>query len=315
MSSLKKYLKQWEWPDVRDMRRNNKADPKTCSADFKGRLVVITGATSGIGRLTAHEYAAHGADLLVINRNEEQSKALCEEIREGYRVRCEYRIADYALLSNVKKIGLELLSLERNIDVLIHNAGVYSTTRQFTADNLELVFQVNYLASFILNYMLKDKLKERGNTRIVFVNSEGHRFALSGIHLDDLRWDRHHYSGLVSYGAAKTAQILSMFKFKDHFEGSPVTINAMHPGNVKTNLGENNGRLYRFYKHHFVNPRARNPEISAKALFYLGASKELEGRSGKFFNLTTEEKPAPHARDRNVAEELWKISIELGGLA
>ncbi|MBN2199214.1 MAG: SDR family NAD(P)-dependent oxidoreductase [Candidatus Aminicenantes bacterium] len=312
---MRKYLKQWEWPDVHDMRRNNKADPKECSTDFTGRLAVITGATSGIGRLTAYEYAAHGADLLVVNRNEEQSKALGEEIRDRYRVRCEYRIADYTRISNVKKIGQDLLSLDRHIDVLIHNAGVYSTTRQFTANNMELVFQVNYLASFILNYMLKDKLKERGKTRILLVNSEGHRFALSGIHLDDLRWDRRHYSGLVGYGAAKTAQILSMFKFTECFEGSAVTINAMHPGNVKTSLGENNGRLYRFYKHHVVNARARNPQISAKALFYLGASEELEGISGKFFNLTTEEKPAPHARDRAVAEELWKISIELGGLA
>jgi hypothetical protein len=110
------------------------------------------------------------------------------------------------------------------------------------------------------------------------------------------------------------AQLLAMLKFYEVFEGSGVTINAMHPGNVKTNMGENNGRSYRFFKHLFTNPTLKSPEISAKALYYLGVSKEVEGISGKFFNLTTEEEPAPPALDREVAEDLWNITLELGGL-
>jgi NAD(P)-dependent dehydrogenase (short-subunit alcohol dehydrogenase family) len=311
---VNKYLKQWEWSDVKDMRRNNRADPKECTDDFEGRFVVITGATSGIGYLTAKEYASHGANLLIVNRNENKSKSLCREIRQEYGVDCTYKIADYSRLADAHKIGQELLNLDKDIDVLIHNAGVFSTTRQFTEDGLELVFQVNHLGHFIINYILKDKAKAQGGMRIIFVNSEGHRFALSGIHLDDLRWDKHHYTGLRGYGSAKTAQILSMFKFKEYFEGSTAAINAMHPGNVKTNLGENNGSLYRFYKHKFINPYARDPMISAVALYYLGVSKEIEGVSGKFFNLTTIEKPAPHALDMDTADKLWSLSIELGRL-
>jgi hypothetical protein len=88
----------------------------------------------------------------------------------------------------------------------------------------------------------------------------------------------------------------------------------MHPGDVKSNMGENNGRLYKFFKHHFVNPSSKSPEISAKALYYLGVSKEMNGVSGKFFNLTTEEELAPHAKDKDEVEPLWKISLRLGGL-
>lgn len=311
---MNRYLKQWEWSDVRDMRHNNKAVPKECPDDFQGRFVVISGATSGIGYLTAHTYASRGADLLVINRDEERSRTMCLDIADRYGVECGDRIADYRRLSDVRRLGRELLALERRIDVLIHNAGVYATTRQLTGDGHELVFQVNHLASFTLTYMLKERLKDQGRTRVLYVNSEGHRFALSGLHLDDLRWDRRHFSGLVNYGTAKTAQILTVLKFRDYFRGSSVSINAMHPGNVRTNLGENNGRLYRLFKHRIVNPSARDPQIAATALYYLGVSLDIEGMSGRFFNLTTEEKPAPHALDGEMAEKIWNLSIELGGL-
>lgn len=212
------------------------------------------------------------------------------------------------------KVGYELQDSDIKIDVFIHNAGIYSTKKIMTEDNIELVFQVDYLGSFILNYILKDKLKAQGNTRIIFVNSEGHRFALLGLSLDDIEWEEHHYSGLRSYGKAKTAQLLSMISFNEYFKDSGVSINAMHPGSVKTNMGENNGRTYRFFKHLLIDRAAKSPEISAKALYYLGVSKEINGVSGKFFRLTSEELPSPPALDREVAEELWNLSIKLSGL-
>ncbi len=320
MNYLNKYLKEYfkssfYWRQLGQMRRNKKAEVKECQEDFKENLVVITGATSGIGYCTAREYASHGANLLLINRNEEKSINVCEEIRQDFGVECEYKIADFARISDLKKVGYELLDSDINIDVFIHNAGIYSTKKIFTEDNNELVFQVDYLGSFILNYILKDKLKAQGNTRIIFVNSEGHRFALLGLSLDDLEWEEHHYSGLRSYGKAKTAQLLSMISFNDYFKDSGVSINAMHPGSVKTNMGENNGRTYRFFKHLLIDRAAKSPEISAKALYYLGVSKEMNGVSGKFYRLTAEEKPAPPALDREVAEELWDLSIKLSGLA
>ncbi|UCE11869.1 MAG: SDR family NAD(P)-dependent oxidoreductase [Candidatus Thorarchaeota archaeon] len=309
-----RYLKQYKMSNIIAMMRNNRKEPETCNDDFEGRLVIISGATSGIGYETAREYASHGANLLLINRNEEKSIAVCEEIREGFRVECDYKIANYARLSDVRRIGKELLESDIEIDVLIHNAGVYSTKKVITEDNNELSFQVNYLASFILNYMLKDKLKAGGKTRIILVSSEGHRFAVRGIRLDDLNYENHRHTGLGSYGVAKTAQLLSVIKFVEYFEDSGVTINAVHPGDVKSNMGLNNGRIYRFFKNKIINRTLKSPERSAKALYYLGVSKEVGGISGKFFNLTTEEEPAPPALDRDVAEELWKATIELVGL-
>jgi len=317
MIRVNKYWKEYLYTmptQMWAMRRNKKAEIKECDEDFKKRLVVITGATSGIGYYTARKYALNGANLLLINRNDEKSIIVCDEIRKDFGVECEYKIADFTRISDLKKVGYELLDSDIKIDVLIHNAGVYSTKKIFTEDNIELVFQVDYLGSFILNYILKDKLKAQGNTRIIFVNSEGHRFAILGLSLDDLEWKRHHYSGLRSYGKAKTAQLLSMISFDDYFKNSGVSINAMHPGSVKTNMGENNGPTYRYLKHLFIDRAAKSPEISAKALYYLGVSKEINGVSGKFFRLTSEEEPAPPALDREVAKELWNLSIKLGGL-
>jgi retinol dehydrogenase-13 len=310
----RRYRKQYKWSNIIAMMKGTSKELKVCDDDFTGRLVVITGATSGIGYATAREYASNGANLLLINRNEEKSITLCEEIRQEFQVECDYKIADFSRLSEVRSVGKELLESDLDIDVLIHNAGIYSTKKIITEDDNELVFQVDYLGSFVLNYMLRDKLKAQGKTRIIFVNSEGHRFAVWGIGLHDLKYEKRRHSGLGSYGVAKTAQLLSMIKFAEYFEGSGVTINAMHPGNVKTNTGSNNGRIYRWYKRNLVDRISKDPQISATALYYLGVSKEIEGVSGKFFNLTKEEDPAPPALDREVAEDLWYKSIEMAGL-
>jgi len=312
---LKKYYFEYKWSNIFAMLRNQKLDPAICTDDFNNHLVVITGATSGIGYVTAKKFASRGADILCINRNEDKSKALCETLKRLYNSICTYLIADFTKLSEVRAVAKKLSALERNIDVLIHNAGVYVTKKTFTSNNLEMVFQTNYLSSFILNYYIREKFINQKGGRIIFVNSEAHRFAVSGLHLDDLAWDKHHYSGLKSYGAAKTAQLLSMIKLNEYFAGTGVTVNAMHPGNVKTNSGQNNGQIYKLMKRIFIDRTAKSAEISAEALYYLGVSRKLDNISGKFFNLTTEEEPAPPALDKDAAEELWALSHELGGLA
>jgi retinol dehydrogenase-13 len=309
-----KYFKEYEWSNIFAMIRNNKSDPKICDNTYDGKLVVITGATSGIGYLTARKYASMGADLICVNRNPEKSEALKKEIVGDFDVKCEYIIADLSKLDDIYRVGKELTQLNTEINVLIHNAGIYLTKRETTADGLEKVFVIQYLASFIINYLLMDKLKSQENARIIMVNSEGHRFAVWGLRLDDLNWEKRRYSGLKSYGSAKTAQLLSMIVFVEHFQKTGVSINAMHPGAVKTDTGQENGPFYRWYKRNFIDRTLKSPAISAEALYYLGVSEEMESVSGKFFNLTTEEVPAPPALDREVAYELWEKSLELSGL-
>ena len=309
-----KYFKEYEWSNIFAMIRNNRLDPEICSENFNNKLVVITGATSGIGYYAARKYASRGADLMCINRNLQKSEVLCREIESEYGVRCDYKIADLSNLKEIHQVAEELLKLDTPINVLIHNAGVYLTKRELTPEGLEKVFVVQYLSSFIINYVLMDKLKSQENARIIMVNSEGHRFAAWGLRTDDLNWDKRRYSGLKSYGSAKIAQLLSMIVFDEHFQNTGVTINAVHPGAVKTDTGQENGPVYRWFKRNFIDKTLKSPEISAEALYYLGVSKEIEGFSGKFFNLTTEEEPAPPALDKEVAYDLWEKSLDLGGL-
>jgi short-subunit dehydrogenase len=309
-----KYFKEYESSNIFAMIRNNRLDPKICDDVFANKLVVITGATSGIGYLTARKYASMGADLLCVNRSQDKSEALKAEIESEFNVKCDYIIADLSNLDDVHRVGQELSRATFNIDVLIHNAGVYLTKRESTSDGLEKVFMVHYLSSFIINYYLLGKLKNQEKARIIVVSSEGHRFAAWGLKLDDLMWEKRRYSGLKSYGSAKTAQLLSILIFARLFDDSGVTINAMHPGAVKTETGQENGTGYKWFKKHVLDRTLRSPDISAEALYYMGVSDEMAGITGKFFNLTTMEEPAPPALDMESAEELWRISLELGRL-
>jgi retinol dehydrogenase 13 len=309
-----KYFKEYQWSNIFAMIRNNRLDPRICTEDFNQKLVVITGATSGIGYHTARKFASHGANLLCINRNQKKSEALRSEIEKEYGVKCDYKIADLSNLQDIHMVAEELLKLNTPIDVLIHNAGIYLTKRELTTDGLEKVLVVQYLSSFIINYILMTKLKSQERARIIMVNSEGHRFAAWGLRQDDLNWERRRYSGLKSYGSAKLAQLLSMIVFDEHFHKSGVSINAMHPGAVKTDTGQENGPVYLWFKRNLIDKSLRSPQISAEALYYLGVSKEVEAVSGKFFNLTTEEEPAPPALDKEVAYELWEKSLESGRL-
>lgn len=310
----RQYIREYKWSNIFAMIRNNRKDPKICPDDFKNKLVVITGATSGIGYVTARKYASKGANLLCINRNPEKSENLRREIEDEFGVKCDYRIADLSNLQDIFRVSNELTNLDSPIDVIIHNAGVYLTKCELTPDGLEKVFVVHYLSSFIMNYLLMDKLKSQEKARIIMVGSEGHRFAAWGLRLDDLNWDKRRYSGLKSYGSAKTAQLLSMLVFNDLFRNSGVTINTMHPGAVKTETGQDNGPIYRWFKRNFFDKTLKSPEISAEALYYLGVSNELNGVSGKFFNLTTEEEPAPPALDREVALQLWDETLKMAKL-
>lgn len=308
------YLKQYKWSNIFEMIRNLKAEPKTCAEDFHQRLVVITGATSGIGLAAAETYAARGAELVVINRSEKKSQELCAALRERFNARCTYILADFSKRADVHSAARQLLALDKKIDVLIHNAGIYLTTRTITADGMEAVFQTNYLSTFILNHYLKERFKAQGSGRILFVNSEAYRFAAAGLNLEDLSWEKHAYAGIKGYAAAKLAQLLSMLLWEEFFRGSGVTINAMHPGNIKTNSGQDNGWLYKKLKALLIDSSARPIQVAAEALYYLGASPEVEQVSGKFFNLTTIEAPAPPALDREAAIKLWKLSLNMGGL-
>jgi len=311
-----KYLKQYQWSDMQQILDNNRAEQHGIDVSLAGRLCVITGCTSGVGLAAAEAFASSGASILMINRNREKSEALCgrlESCRPGdadatYR----YLTADFADLLQVHAAVDAILRDNPAVDILVNNAGMHSTTRTLTADGHETVFCVNHLASFLITYRLMETMMRTPGSRIIQVNSQGHRFG--GLDLDDLDWTRRIYTGMRSYGASKVAQLLTTWEFTDRLDGSGTTINAMHPGAVSSGIGLNNGPAYRLFKRLVVDRGLADASVSGSAILYLAASPELAGVNGRYYNLTHPEKPAPHALDREVGARVWDASIRMTGL-
>lgn len=310
-SAMKEYWPQYKWSNVFAMIGNTKRDPSRNTEGFRDKLVVITGTTAGIGYHAARKYAAMNAHIIMVNRNPEKSDRVRRELAEEYGTPVEHVIADLALLTDIQRVGNYLLSLEKPIDVLIHNAGVHLESRKETPEGLEVNLAVHYLCPLIITRMLMPKYRRDRTGRIILVTSEAYRFAVWGLDIEDLQWKRRRYSGHKAYGAAKLAQIHSMHMLASELAPCNVTINAMHPGMVRTESGKDNKRWYRWYKKHIIDKYSGSPEVSAEALYYLGTSPELSHTSDVFFHLTTEEELTPPARDLQATEALWNRTREL----
>lgn len=299
-------------PDELIFLQNRNLPQKTTEASMQGKVCVITGATSGVGYESAQRLAEGGASLVMISRNKTKAERVAAQLQKDYNAQVDIIIADLSDLQQVRKAAEQILSEYPKIDVLINSAGLHSTTKTYTSEGFETVFCVNHLASFLLTYLLLDRLKENEHARIIQVNSEGHRF--NGLDPDDLNWKKRFYTGLRGYGASKTAQLLTVWEFADMLKDTNVTINAMHPGDVRTNIGSNNGWLYRFFLRHVTWYFLRDPIVSGQAVYYLAAAPEMQNVSGSFFHLTVEEKPAKHALDRTVGKRIWDQSMRMTGL-
>jgi NAD(P)-dependent dehydrogenase (short-subunit alcohol dehydrogenase family) len=299
-------------PDELIFIKNRQALQNTTSASMVGKVCMVSGSTSGVGLEAVKRLARGGAHIVMICRNLDKAKAIRMEIVSQHNVEIEIIRSDFSVLDDVRKAADIVIKDYPQIDVLINSAGLHSTTRTTTQDGFETVFCVNHLAPFLLTYLLIDRLKQSAPARIIQVNSEGHRFG--GLDLNDLNWERRPYIGLLGYGASKVAQLLTTWEFADRLKGSGVTINAMHPGDVKTNIGNNNGPLYRWFLHHVLWSMLKDPVISGEALYYLTASPEMTNVSGRFFHLTIDEKPAAHALDREKGRKVWDLSMQLTGL-
>jgi NAD(P)-dependent dehydrogenase (short-subunit alcohol dehydrogenase family) len=299
-------------PEELQFIANARKPQKTTTTRMDGQVCILTGATSGVGYQAARRLAEGGADLVLVCRNPGKAAHLHDELMQTFGVQVAVIQADFTHLEDVRWAASQILENYPHIDVLINNAGIHNTHRILTEEGNEAVFQVNHLASFLLTNLLLERLVESAPARIIQVNSQGHRFG--GLDLGDIYWEKRHYRGLLGYGASKTAQLLTVWEFADRLQGSGVTINAMHPGEVRTNIGMNNGRLYRWYQRYLLWWILKDPVISGEAIYYLAAAPEMRQISGRFFNLTIDEKPAPHALDRFTRARVWDLSRKLTGL-
>ena len=299
-------------PEELNFIENSRKPQKRTSQSLDDSICILTGATSGVGYATAARLAEAGANLILVNRNPEKAQQVKDKITSKYPASIHLYQADFSDLDQVRQTADTILTNHPHINILINNAGLHNTQRTLTKTGTETVFTVNHLASFLFTMLLLPRIKESQPARIIQVNSQGHRFG--GLDLEDLNWEKRRYKGLQGYGASKVAQLLTVWELAEQLKDTQVTINAMHPGAVATNIGMNNGLLYRWYQRYLLFPLLDGPDISAEAIYYLAAAPEMDGVSGKFFNQTIEEKPAKHALDRDLGKQVWEISIKMTGL-
>lgn len=279
-------------------------------AGMEGKLCVITGATSGIGLITAERLAAMGARLVLVGRDRARGEAALARIKAlAPRAEVSMHYADLARLDALRTLAAGLAALSR-IDVLINNAGAMFAARELTPDGLERTFALNHLAYFVVTQGLAERLAATRGARIVNTASDAHRGAT--LELDDLQSVRG-YGPMQAYGRSKLCNILFTRELARRLQGTGVTANSLHPGFVATRFGDQSGGLISgvFWLAKFF---AISPAEGAKTIVHLAASPDLEGVSGKYFYRCRETSPTPAAQDDRAGLALWERSAQVAGV-
>jgi NAD(P)-dependent dehydrogenase (short-subunit alcohol dehydrogenase family) len=281
------------------------------TAAMQGKVCLVTGATSGIGLVTARELARKGAHVVLAGRNPTRCADAVRHVREQTGSRTvESLVADLSSRQQVRDLVRQFRERHSRLDVLVNNAGGISFTRRETVDGLEMTFAVNHLAYFLLTLSLLDLLRAGAPARVVNVASAAHRRAV--LDFDDLMGKRH-YGGWRAYCRSKLANLLFNSELARRLEGSGVTANALHPGWVATNFGGGGGWrgwLLRSVAGCF----ALGPEEGARTVVYLASAPEVAGVSGGYFVRERPRLPSLAARDEAAARRLWQISLELAAV-
>ena len=277
-----------------------------------GKVCMVTGANSGIGKATALGLASLGATVVMVCRSQERGEAALAEIKQkSSNERIFLLLADLASQAAIRKLAEDFNKQFSALHVLINNAGIIQKKRQVTVDGLETQFAVNHLAPFLLTNLLLDTLKRSAPARIVIVTSDMHRGV--SISFDDLQ-SVGSYRPVRVYSETKLANVLFTYELARKLKGTKVTANCLHPGMVATKLLADGIGIPRPLTS-TTKLIGSSPEKGAKTSIYLAASPEVEGVSGKYF---VKEKPVESSQisyDQNLAGRLWKQSAELTGLA
>jgi len=280
---------------------------------MNGRICVVTGATHGVGLATAHALAALGASVVLHGRDLDRARAAAADIvRDSGNTEVRAVQADFAELGQVRRLAQQLSAQLPRLDVLINNAGMMSAARARSADGYDLTFAVNHLAPFLLTNLLLDKLKSSAPARVIVVASEAHRRA----RLDFADLMNASVSGLLSaYARSKLANVLFARALAARLAGSGVTVNALHPGFVYSNLFHSSPAALRVVLATLARPFMLTPEQGARTSVYLAAAPQVAGRSGDYYRACRPESPSAAAQSEADAERLWQESARLTGLA
>ncbi len=271
----------------------------------KGKVCIVTGASSGIGKATAIGLARAGATLVMVCRNTEKGEEARREIisltgNESVHL----FIADLSLQKSIRKFANEFRERFNKLDVLINNAGGIFGKRILTEEGIEYTFALNHIAYFLLTKLLLDLLKSSAPSRIINVASEGHRF--HGIDFENLQGERG-FNGLRAYNQSKLCNILFTYELARQLEGTGVTVNCLHPGMVDSNFGNTASLWFRLLVK-IGKPILISPEKAAKAIIYLALSPDVEGVTGKYFIGRRQARSSRISYDSEVQRKLWEIS-------
>lgn len=276
--------------------------------DLDGKTVIITGATSGVGKETAISLAEQNALLVLPVRNMEKGKKVKSEIEvESGNTGIYIMECDLASFDSIRNFAGEFKKRFRHLHVLINNAGTWENERKESVDGIEMTFAVNHLAPFLLTSLLLDVMQNSSPARIINVSSEAHR----AVKMDftDLEGKKK-FSGFKAYGRSKLANILFTRHLSSLLDENQITVNSLHPGGVATNLYDKlNPVLGWVAKKFMISPRK-----GAETPVYLASSSEVDGITGEYFKNRKITKPSSGARDDQSAEKLWELSSKYTGI-
>ena len=275
-------------------------DPKIC---------LITGANSGIGLIAARELVKKGFRVGLVGRNRAKLDQAVTQVKAGAAAPLvDIFVADLSVQSDVRRLAAEVKATYPRLDVLLNNAGAIFSERKVSDDGIEMTWALNHLAYFLLTDLLLDLLKATPGVRVVSVASEAHRFARSGIHFEDVEYQKS-FGGWKAYGQSKLANILFTRELARRLKesGSTVTANCLHPGFVRTNFTEGPG-LGTWAFRMLANLVAISPEKGAETSIHLASSPSVASTSGAYFAKCEPTKPAAAAEDDAAARRLWELS-------
>lgn len=279
------------------------------NTQMQAKICLLTGATSGIGKATAMGLANMGATVVMVSRNTEKGEALKKEIgQQTGNTALDFLQVDLSSQESIRQLVATFKQRYQHLHVLINNAGLFSARRQETVDGIETTLAVNYLAPFLLTNLLLDTLKASAPARIVTVASEAQGMGL--LNLDDLQMSKR-YRMFGAYAQSKLAEILFTYELARRLEGTGVTANALHPGFVNTNIGQDSSNPFMRILTRIIFSRGITPEEGAKTSLYLASSPDIAGVTGKYFAKSIPVRSVPLSYDEETQKRLWNISASL----
>jgi NAD(P)-dependent dehydrogenase (short-subunit alcohol dehydrogenase family) len=290
------------------MQNENVQDTTT----MKDKIVMVTGANSGIGKAASLALAEMGATVVMVARNKERGEAARSEIiRKSQNRSADLLLADLSSLESVRQLATDFRKKYSKLHVLINNAGLFNQRHRLTPDGYENTFATNYLAPFLLTNLQLGLLKASAPSRIINVSSVGH---YNGhINFEDLNLEKE-YGGWKAYGQSKLALVLFTHELAKKLQGTGVTVNAVHPGTVATNIWSRPLGPVGFV---MALPKLfmTSPEQGAETIVYLASSPEAKGLSGEYLEKLKVKKSSDESYDEEIAQRLWDVSAKLTRLS